>query len=430
MSKITLDNVGNLIDVTSAQSTINDNFDTVEVAFDNTLSRDGTAPNQMGAPLDMNGQQVLNLPFPATENSPLRFADLVEFNDTGVITNLPTGGTTGQPLAKTSNADYAVGWEPITGTGNFVKSTSPTLVTPNLGTPSAVTLTNATGLPLAGVTGVNSNAAIFLGTPTSATLAGALSDETGTGSAVFATSPTITSPTLVTPALGTPSSGNLVNCTGVSVGGISGLGTGVATFLGTPSSANLAAAVTGETGTGALVFGTTPTIATPAISNPTITSGGSWAGSPTINTPNITGITGGTNATAGSVGEYIISYLVVGSAVGLTTGSPTNVTSIVLTAGDWDVTGNVFFNPATTTSITRYGGSIETVSGAFSSVPTQTSVISSAAFVPGTGAVIGVPTPIFRQNVTGSTTIYLTAVAVFTVSTLSAFGFISARRIR
>ena len=41
--------------------------------------------------------------------------------------------------------------------------------------------------------------------------------------------------------------------------GLSSLGTGVATFLGTPSSANLAAAVTGETGTGALVFGTNPT---------------------------------------------------------------------------------------------------------------------------------------------------------------------------
>jgi len=49
--------------------------------------------------------------------------------------------------------------------------------------------------------------------------------------------------------------------------GISSFGTGVATWLGTPSSANLAAAVTGETGTGALVFGTAPTL-----SNPTVTA--------------------------------------------------------------------------------------------------------------------------------------------------------------
>jgi len=78
---------------------------------------------------------------------------------------------------------------------------------------------------------------------------------TGTGSYVKATSPT-----LVTPVLGTPASGNLSNCTALPLGSVTGLGTGVATFLATPSSSNLAAAVTGETGTGALVFGTSPTI--------------------------------------------------------------------------------------------------------------------------------------------------------------------------
>ena len=47
--------------------------------------------------------------------------------------------------------------------------------------------------------------------------------------------------------------------------GITSLGSGVATFLGTPSSANLATAVTGETGSGALVFGTSPTLASPEL---------------------------------------------------------------------------------------------------------------------------------------------------------------------
>lgn len=73
------------------------------------------------------------------------------------------------------------------------------------------------------------------------------------------------SPVFVTPNLGTPSAGILTNATGLPVAtGISGLGTGVAAFLATPSSANLATAVTGETGSGALVFGTSPTIASPA----------------------------------------------------------------------------------------------------------------------------------------------------------------------
>lgn len=59
--------------------------------------------------------------------------------------------------------------------------------------------------------------------------------------------------------------------------GLSSLGTGVATFLGTPSSANLLAAVTDETGTGSLVFGTAPTISSANLTGtpvaPTATAG-------------------------------------------------------------------------------------------------------------------------------------------------------------
>ena len=82
-----------------------------------------------------------------------------------------------------------------------------------------------------------------------------------------------TNSTLVAPALGTPISGILSNCTGLPVAtGVSGLGTGVATFLATPSSANLRTALTDETGTGSAVFATTPTLVTPVIGAATGTS--------------------------------------------------------------------------------------------------------------------------------------------------------------
>jgi hypothetical protein len=86
---------------------------------------------------------------------------------------------------------------------------------------------------------------------------------------------TLSNKTLVAPALGTPASGTLTNTTGFPVANLAGAGSGVLTFLATPSSANLAAAVTGETGTGALVFGTGPTIAGGALS-------GTFSGTPTF----------------------------------------------------------------------------------------------------------------------------------------------------
>jgi hypothetical protein len=103
----------------------------------------------------------------------------------------------------------------LTGTQTFTNKTltSPTLTTPALGTPSALVLTNATG--------------------------------------------TLTSPTFVTPALGTPASGTLTNCTGLPITGIT-----------SSSSSQIATLCSDETGSGSLVFATSPTLVTPVLGTP------------------------------------------------------------------------------------------------------------------------------------------------------------------
>ena len=87
-------------------------------------------------------------------------------------------------------------------------------------------------------------------------------------------------------ASGSITNGSLgIWASGTSLSGTVVPGTGVLTFLATPSSANLAAAVTGETGTGALVFGTSPTLGTPTINGGTMGNATPWtitAGTPTV----------------------------------------------------------------------------------------------------------------------------------------------------
>jgi len=150
--------------------------------------------------------------------------------------------------------------------------------------------------------------------------------------------------------------------------GITSFGSGVATFLGTPSSANLAAAVTDETGSGALVFATSPSLVTPVLGTPT--SGNFSTGTftwPTFNqnttgtASNVTGVVatanGGTNLTSftanGITYASSTSALATGSALTFdgTNLSTTGQVISTKTGSATDGAGQVYLNGATSNRV-------------------------------------------------------------------------------
>ena len=146
----------------------------------------------------------------------------------------------------------------------------------------------------------------------------------------------------------------------------------------------------------------------------------------------IKGTTAADSAQAGSVGEVITATVATGSSVSLTSVTSANVTSISLTAGDWDVWGCGCFTVGSTTTMGYLSVGINTTSA---TLPLNNAGVTTRAGA-GTNATIDVTVdsvlivmPI-RLNISSTTTVYLVARAKFGTSTCKAYGTIYARRKR
>jgi hypothetical protein len=183
-------------------------------------------------------------------------------------------------------------------------------------------------------------------------------------------------------------------------------------------------------GTGAASFTVRPTFngATPwdsaNLPSPAQTTGATFTGAIVPSqTIGITGTTTNNNANAGAVGEYMTG---AGSAIALTNNVATNITSVTLTAGDWEVTGSFTASPAATTIVNLVAGGLSLTSATLPVAPDV--FVNQATFV--TGAQQSSAIPSIRVSVAGSTQVFLVGQVGFSVSTCTGAGRIRARRVR
>jgi hypothetical protein len=142
------------------------------------------------------------------------------------------------------------------------------------------------------------------------------------------------------------------------------------------------------------------------------------------------GIATNTGASAGNVGELVLSAISTGSAVSLTNGTPANLTSISLTAGDWDVTCDTYYNITGTTTLQYAVNSISTTSatlnqasgffGAYVNASTAPTLFTTVAF--------GTKAGPSQQLLASTTTVFCVVQSGFTASTVAAWGTLRARR--
>lgn len=477
------------------------------MAFQITPRPNGTGSASISANTNARGNSIVSVDWDHVTAKPAILSGFDTLAATGILaaTDL-SGGLSARTITGTANEITSTNGDGVSGnptlslpsaltfTGKTITGGSYTGATITSSTYNGNTWTAGTGILTiaAGKTATVSNTLTFSGTDgssaafgtggtvayqgstlaqfaatTSAQLAGVISDETGSGSLVFASSPTLVTPTLgvatatsvnkvafTAPATsatltlidGTTLTGPASSGTAMTLGNTETV-TGVKTFgsagavgrlkiAGTTSGTTTLDASATASGTLTLPAATDTLVGkatTDTFTNKTFNSAG------TGNTLQVSGVTvsagqypGETttgSATAGNVGEYVESIITSGSATSLTTATAKTVTSISLTAGDWDIRINPSFIPAATTSVTQIGGYISLVNNTTDVTAGRWAQMPMAAVVSG-GQGFSINVPPYRMSLSSTTTVYMVVSATFTVSTMTAWGIISARRVR
>ena len=297
----------------------------------------------------------------------------------------------------------------------------------NLNTASTIVLRDGSGNFSAGtITGSLSGNATTATTATTATnFSGSLAgDVTGTQSSTSVVKVNGASVPASKTIVGTNSSGQIVDASSATLANST---TGTATYA-TNLSGGAAGSLPYQTGSGAtttLPLGTTGKILTAGASAP------QWA------TDHL-GSTTNDSASAGYVGEWVAASVASGSAITLTTTATTySITSISLTAGDWEVRGMGAIH-LSTTILNYVRVAVSTASSAIT-IPTgsydgsnslfSTSAPASLSTTLGTTD-INLATKSMRVSLSATTTIYLVAYSAFTGTAPTAYGNIEARRLR
>lgn len=152
---------------------------------------------------------------------------------------------------------------------------------------------------------------------------------------------------------------------------------------------------------------------------------------PSITFSSTTGIVGTTtnnNAAAGSVGQAVSSVIASGgTAIAITNNTPTDMTSISLTAGDWDVWGNIFFTYTGNSTLAQAWTATTSASTPFTA---DDSLCNANNYVLTSGEIQGISVPYQRYSLATTTTVYISGLAMLTTGTANMCGGIYARRVR